>query len=266
MGRRTLRDVLWWLGGVPRFLVFLVDAAANAARLSSPTGLRADVAAYLKVLEPAAAASLVSCVAARLWDSRLTTSEVLDAAFSFAVMELPVPRTFVLMGSAASETAVTVQRAQADSLLYWRAARGADTGVIKLPPLVLHWRKQRLAHSQCLYPVQYFVPFMSPRDNESVVATVLMHKARAFAALGHTTVPLSRFGIPVHATLIPDVSVRLPSCFDVVRTDDNVTEDNFQALVELVRSSSSPATTAVAFVSAATAPFGDSFLILPDFA
>jgi hypothetical protein len=98
-----------------------------------------------------------------------------------------------------------------------------------------------------------------------VVATVLVHKARAFAALGHTTVPLSRFGIPVHATLIPDVSVRLPSCFDVVRTDGNVTKDNFQALVEHVRSSSSPATTAVAFVNAATAPFGDSFLILPDF-
>lgn len=258
MDRPLMRHVLWWLGGVPRFLEYLVGAAAHAAGLPDETGPRQDVAAFLKRLEPAGAGDLISAIAARLWDHTIVTTNVLDEAFSFAVMGASVPRDFHLTES------VTVQQAQKDSLLYWRSTGGAREGVIQLPPLVLHWRQRWLAPTQRLFPMQNFVPFMSPRDNESVAAGVLMHKARAAVKLGRDEVLLSSLGIPVHAALIPDITVRLPACFDVVRTDGNVTADNFKALVERVRSSATPVSTPVAFVNAATASFADAFLILPN--
>jgi hypothetical protein len=78
---------------------------------------------------------------------------------------------------------------------------------------------------------------------------------------------LSGLGLPVRSnSRADDFTVRLPACFDVVRTPKDITAANFCEFVSFIRSTraESPTTTPVAFVNGPTASFADSFVVLPD--
>jgi hypothetical protein len=245
VGRVSVREALWWLGGVPRFLEYFLADAAAAAGLPAHSGPRAALAAYINGLEPSGAAnlvsSLVSSLEARQWGRCMAPAYVLEDAFCLSVAETRVPRASTLGGSAAggAEGGVSAQDAQRQGLLYWRPRGEAGLGVIELPSLVLLWwqlqqQKQRwpgpsrpLSAMHCFVPFPFlrdsegievsdsegFVPSLcdspSLRDSEGLAVSVLLHKARAAALVGKDTVTLSSLGIPVHPSLVPDATVPL---------------------------------------------------------
>jgi hypothetical protein len=276
----VLMHALWWTGGVPRTLETLVRIVAERTPLtvgeSRPS--RAAVALSLLRMSWVDGSSLVEAMAAHQFSGHggsgvsIEYTDALREAFSFALLETPVSSSHVL---AQLTRPITVDDAQKHSVLYW-CASGASTaslggpgGRIVLPPLSLFAVQRALVPSlQHLYLVKYIVPFMSARDNKSVAVGALMHKFLALAVIRTASVTLADLGMPVRSSKSThNPTVRLPSCFDVVRTEGNVTAANFLALSKRVRSvdAALTATTPVAFVNAPTAPFADAFIVLPDF-
>lgn len=262
--RLVFVNTLWWLGGVPRFLAHLLEQAAEMIK-PGQTNLvrRSEVAAFLNTIDATRGSSLISFVAKRVLSNRGLEAQVLDGALSFALVGQRVPRTHILSGTIVD--GYTVQRAQADSLLYWRptvlpsAATADGLGVIEVPPIVLYWRHLSLPADQQVYLLQSFAPFMSSRDNEGVAVSVIMHKLHAMSQMGRRTVRLSELGLPLISC---DREVQLPTRFEVVRTSGNVESHNFLDVVTSVRRDPSMP---VAYVNAPTAKFADAFIILPDF-
>lgn len=254
--------VLWWLGGVPRYLQYTFEEAAML-------GLDASLAKSVsrKALDGALRAvegdTLVTKVAVRVWhnDEGIRAAAV-NNALVFAVAQTPVSRDHVLLPSADPACVVTVLSAQKDSLLYWQRLEGSELGIIEMPPLVLHWLQHRRPAVETLYPLRFIVPFMSSRDNEALAVNALMYKLHVHALLGAESVRLSELGLPVQAA--DDRAVSIPSCFAVRRTDGNVTADNFGELVKRVREGMRCAMQPVAFVNGPTASFPDAFIILAD--
>lgn len=277
---RVLMHTLWWTGGVPRSLEHLICAAATRSprsRTAGSTALTCDaVAQWLSALSWVEGHSLVEAMAARLFrpTERVEYTDALRDAFSFALLEVNVPRTHTL---APHTSPITIDNAQKHSMLYWFAERGVSaaslggpTGRIVLPPLALYAVQRTYVPSpQHIYLLKYIVPFMSSRDNESVAVGALMHKCLALFLLGKTTTTLTDLGIPPTRSpaRLHNPSVSLPVCFDVVRTGGNVTAASFESFVSAVRGTpaAQKVNTAIAFVNGPTASFADAFIVLPDF-
>lgn len=252
--------MLWWLGGVPRYLQYTFEAAAKL-RLSTSVTEPASREALSDAVRALDGDALINTVASRVWsDGGGIRAAALNNALVFAVAQTPVSRDHVLLNSADPACVVTVLKAQKDSLLYWRRDGESERGIIEMPPLVLHWMQRRLPRGETLYPLRHIVPFMSARDNEALAVNALMYKLHAHSLLGATSVRLSELGVPVQAG--DDHAVSIPSCFAVKRTDGNVTAHNFGELVKRVRESEHRDVEPVAFVNAPTAPFADAFIIL----
>ena len=93
-----LRHILWWVGGVPRFLQYMITAAAEFSREVDKVGCgaRKPVAECLKALKESTASGIVQSLAYKVYSRNSVSNEALDAAFSFALLEIEVPGSFEL--------------------------------------------------------------------------------------------------------------------------------------------------------------------------
>lgn len=264
-----VRNALWMLGGVPRFLEYFMDAASRKAGVS--TRLTRGVQSTWDWLQRASLPDLSEVVlmtSLELYRPADTPSCILDALFSLAVSGRHVPLSCVLNRGHPSWT---VARAQNARLVYWEGVPGGD-GPIRMPPILLH-----LAHLAAgpssgprIVPLSRPGASLSSGDNESLAISVFMHRLRAAQIASVTAVQLSEIvGVPLPVGM-EDVLVAVPQCFALRVLDHRVAAGGgphgFSTLVSATRASlaTAPLSTAAAFINGRGAEFGDSMLVLPE--
>jgi hypothetical protein len=249
-----LQHILWWVGGVPRFLQYMITVAAELCKENENGGARKPVADFLMSLNETSASGILDSLASMVYFCAKVSKEVLEKAFSYALLEMKVSGSFRLTREE------TVESAQENCQLYWKKIQGED-GIITLPPLVLYWTSANRIGRQLppIHLFRYFVPFSTTRDEETLVVTVLMHKFKACSLQGMTKVKLSVLGLP-HGK--DDTEVDVPNVFSVERAPHKIEKKHFVDFLNEVRRKRR---SVVAYVNVAQAAFADAFIILKDF-
>ena len=262
-----IRNALWMLGGVPRFLEFFFAAAACKAGTEDTLGLKSTWE-WLQCAPLPDLSEVVQMTCRKLYRPADTPGCILDALFSLAVSERHVPLTCVLD---VSHPLWTVGRAQNARLVYWEGTPGGD-GPVRMPPILLHMAHVAAGPSSGprIVPLARLGASLNSGDNESLAISVFMHRLRAAQIANVATVQLTEIvGVPLPAGM-EDVFVAVPQCFNVRVLDHHVVSgagpQRFSTFVASTRAAltAAPTTTPAAFVNGRGAPFADAMLILQE--
>lgn len=148
-------------------------------------------------------------------------------------------------------------------MLYFERTAGEDEGLVRMPPLTLHWLAKQAKPTLLLF--RHVSCVMTPRDNESTVVSTLMHRMAAMVRLGQVDASVSDLGIPTHDRFIPDTTVELPTAFGVADVRNNIDATNFGSFASAVRGRPRDFPTAIAYINKPTAAFADAFILLPNY-
>jgi hypothetical protein len=255
----SIMNATKWLGGVPRFLEYFLRSVAKKACATTVS----EVWDWLKSAtsnELMDAIALTSHIISELiLSSHEVSSDLLDNIFSLSVSERPVRLQQIISPE------WTVERAQGNSLLYWRVTSGGF-GIVIVPPIILN-----LIHINCgrrggasIHALKRPSVTMTVDDNESLAISALLHKLKAAAIVGCETVDFYKDLIGAEG--FGDRSVTVPKCFNYHVLSEQVTEGTFEVtkLETLERSRINPTSTPIAFVNGRSAPFADAFIIFPE--
>jgi hypothetical protein len=263
----SIRCALWWLGGGPRFLEYLLAQAAVKARAPTVTGLWAWLGTTADMDDTMGAVRLAHHQAYQFLlrpGARRLPDDVLDNVFSLAVAERRVALECVLHDG---NPVWTVQLAQDNQVVYWEGSPGGN-GILRMPPLLLFAAYERAGppSGAPVVPLKRPSAAMTPGDVESLAVATFMHKLRAAAIDKQASVMLSE--IVGELGDVPDVQLPVPRCFDLRVCEQPVSADNLPGFLSTCRAElrASPATTACAVINARRAEFVDAFIVFPDFA
>lgn len=264
-----IRNALWLLGGVPRFLEFFLNAAARKAGVTGGTALGIQSTwAWLQHASLPDLSEVVRLTSLDLYRPTDTPGCILDALFSLAVSERSVPLSCELD---AGHPTWTVARAQNERLVYWEGVPGGD-GPVRMPPILLHLAHMAAGPSSGprIVPLSRPGASLTSGDNESLAISVFMHRLRAAQIAKVDAVQLYEIvGVPLPAGML-NARIAVPRCFDLLVLDHQIEAgkgpNGFSTLVSNTRASlsSAPLSTAVAFVNGRGAKFGDSMLVVPE--
>lgn len=264
----SISAILFWLGGVPRFLELFLQFAARKARADTIIDLESWLA------KVATARDLIDCVrmcATETYSSlcRMSPSsmpsDVLGNLFSLSLsgcnvsLEMLVSKAFPQW---------TLRHCQNNQLLYFKPTAGASGAVI-MPPLVLY-TVQVATGSNHLGPansaLQVPAILMTPDECEKLTISAVMHRLRAAKLCDSNTIMLSELlgGCPLGG--VKDVCLRIPGCFNIVTLDHKIESHNIERFCSNVRRAilAEPTRTAVAFLNGRQASYADSFIVFAE--
>jgi hypothetical protein len=266
---------LWWLGGIPRFLEYFITCITEKWHISRPNILSrlknsCHEASYSE-MDDAIRMTQERAYCYLLRRSSFAVPDgILDNIFSLALSERKVSANLVLkfipgpiyceMGYF-SDSHWTVSHAQANQLLYWEPTE-RGVGIVRLPPLVLHIVHERSGRGTGpnVIPLQRPSAYLSAQDNEGLTMAAILHRLRAAAIAGITSINLSEL---VGMRPVYDIELEVPKCFDIEVLEQRIESKHFQDEVFSRRSNAliSPQHTRIALINGRGAAHADGFVI-----
>lgn len=236
-------QLLWLTGGVPRYIVNLVNSIAEKVDKTcySLADLRQSMRKYVETMTHVQFQHVLE-----IWlpqcSIKLKVADppavVMNNIVSLCIAEMPV-----LKGSPLGDD-YTIEKAMCCELLYI----GTD-GCVKVPPvLVSHMHNKGLNVDSCRVVVlQNLQGVLSSRDNESLFMSVMAHRLNALRILGRLSAPLSEIlGVNLGG-YDPVVSTVKVTCSKAKRT---TTKANYENIIQPNRGE----------VNTPTAPFSDAYI------
>jgi hypothetical protein len=249
-----LQSVMWWLGGVPRYLEYFLRAAGDQSGLHELSKLFDWLlAASINVLM-----DVVMVVATKDLCFSNHPREVFQSIVALTVSGLLVPETLFLEAEPRffGHSHYTIGWAQRCGLLYWERCEGV-LGIVRMPPLVQHYLQCRFGNESDLVDLDSPPAYLHPKDNEALVAITMLHKCFAFHLANPTK---TQIRLDTLCPLFPTLYVNLPTDFRLEVLDTQVdTVAGMRALIKTVRSADYCGP--IAFVNGHGASPSDAFII-----
>lgn len=262
----SVAAVLFWLGGVPRFLEIYLRAAAKKARVVGIGQLGEWIthAASARDLIDVVAmcASEVYAAICRTASGSLP-ADVLGNAFSLSLSGFEVTLSTPM---SATSPKWSLRHCQNNQLLYYKPT-GHGVGTVCMPPIVLfavHQATRSLNFGPAVISLQVPSISMTPDDNEMQTLSAVMHRLRAARLVGRDTIRLSQLlgGLPLGG--VEDTLLDVPCCFDVTVLSKQHTSGSIAAFCASVRSAAAllPHNTGIAFLNGRRASYADAIVVL----
>ncbi len=294
----SLSHVLWWLGGCPRNLARLIMVVRDSiqAEFNKPnnTVTWGDVGKRLAELDLSQVDAILRLTEKRIIETTDASTTPLVAAFSFALTAMPICGDQLLPTAEGGFATVMELRSTGAFHFSPRDDWRSEFGDITVPPLSLYTARMlssdvrnygSSATPQFPLPaLDGCAPVLSWQENETMTASVLLHKLYALglrqrgvpASVYSTTASgtpsslsssakkarLSELGIKTGGGIngLIDVDFTCPRQLHYTRLSSRVTAAKFPEFVAATRTEGLFG----AYINADGASFADAFIILPD--
>jgi hypothetical protein len=258
----SVDTAVWWTGGVPRFLEYLLRQVAEKARARE--GVQ-GLWAWLQRANMNDVMDVVRMTSKVVMHDQALPSDLLDNLFSLTLAERPIPISCVL--TTTGDPVWNVGYAQRRQLLYWEGRPGSD-GIVRLPPLVLSVVHQRSAAGAgaSVRPLKIPSAHTTSDDIEALAVTALLHRLHAARIANKATIMLSELLGNGPLAGVQDVLLAVAAELSLRVLGHKLERSNFEELARKTRADlvTSPKTTCSAFVNGRRATFADAFIIFPN--
>ena len=268
-----VKDSLWWLGGVPRFLEKLLCCASRQAAISKDEPLEslwrwiesADEAQWQAAVGDALNSLYGTLIPQANTRSTPVPPQVLAGLSALALSGWQVGLHTPLHPNREWKL-WTVQYAQNQKLCYWSGQR-AGQGHIVIPPIIL-WDLQHKQAGEVpsVHHLRNPAPISTPSDNEALAITLMLYRLQAAKLLNRDTIQLSELlGLALPGGL-EDSILAIPKCLRLNSSSERCSGAELQSRFDSIQKGlrEHPECTPCAFINGKGAAAADAFLVLKD--
>ena len=272
-----LSNLMWLLGGVPRYLAFALADLARTANTTDPaasveaTALLGEekLCSLLESLDSSTMYGAVQRVEEKIHPGAIAgpfdNSDVMGHLVALAVSECKVPDDFQLRQDVdkgmSRRPKYTINNARFDQLIY----HAADKSIL-IPPLLLSIMHQNDVRSQnknlkenhMVCVLHTLRNHLEVRENESLYIAVLLQRMKAQLALNNNSMMLSNLlGIDPDPEVFTDIPIK-PFAAGFITSGKKLDNSNME---EFLQDAPAPVR---AFINGFKAPYADAGLVLPE--